>query len=238
MMRYFGRFLLKRICGPSDPAGPAVTGRSTAAEMRSLRLASCRGRRLSPASSRRFNSARSTLACLKAGLPLLRECLGAFHRVFGPAQRSREEGFETQPAGDDLARLFVEHGRHLHYLRMADGRSPSPCSGEGRVRGWAYTKRHETEPMRVKEARTASPTLGRKTLEMEPVRTTSPTRILPPRRPRALASQVSELSGLPMTSAAVAVATRCPFSSYTTPSSDRSSPLTGVSGPPSTMALA
>src|SRR5262249_38706627 len=77
----------------------------------------------------------------------------------------------------------------------------------------AHTKRHDTDPMRVKLARTASPALGRNTLAIEPVSTMSRAQKRPPRRPRALASQASEFSGLPITSAAAAVAIRWPFSS-------------------------
>src|SRR6266542_3877472 len=115
---------------------------------------------------------------------------------------------------------------------------PLPSTERARVRGKLhYTKRQETLPNRVNEARAESPAFGRSTLEMEPVSTTSRALRLRPMRPRVLASHASELSGFPMTSAAVFVAAIWPFCSKTTPSSERSSPLTEESGRPSTIAL-
>src|SRR5262249_4518034 len=70
-----------------------------------------------------------------------------------------------------------------------------------------YTNRQLTEPSRVKDARTESPALGRRTLQMDPLMTTSPAESPRPIRPRLFASQASEFRGWPRTSAAVFVAT-------------------------------
>src|SRR5207302_3773372 len=102
----------------------------------------------------------------------------------------------------------------------------------------AHTNRTETEPRRVYVARTVSPALGRSSFDTDPVMTMSPARSPSPRAPRWLATQASELSGLPMTSAAVFVAAIAPLCSYTSPSRARSRPVIGVSAPPSTMATA
>src|SRR5580704_572337 len=150
--------------------------------------------------------------------------------------------------GEEHVRAAAIGDRHQHRRRdqvAAVERHPWTAAQRGveapadrlELHPAGHTKRQETLPSRVKEARTDWPALGRSTFEIEPVRTRSPARSPRPIPPSVLAAHASETSGLPSTSAAVWVATIWPSSSRTTPSSARSMPLTGVSGRPSTMAL-
>src|SRR5262249_24671882 len=70
-----------------------------------------------------------------------------------------------------------------------------------------------TEPSRVNVARTLSAAFTLRIFDTDPVITTSPARSPSPRAPRWLAIHTSELSGLPITSNAVLVATTTPLCS-------------------------
>src|SRR5262249_58027598 len=86
--------------GPPVTPGPAVIGSRTAAEIRSLRLASRRGRRASAESRVRLSSARSTLSGLEVGLPLLGKGLWTLDGIFRAAKRPGQEGLEAESVGE------------------------------------------------------------------------------------------------------------------------------------------
>src|SRR4029453_16757073 len=150
---------------------------------------------------------------------------------------------------EDQVGLAAIHDGHQHRgANQRPGRydAPGPVhqtrSGARRQRlgvdcrslppGTHQTKRAETAPRRVNLARTVSPAFGRRSADTGPVMTRSPALSESPRAPRWLAIQASELSGFPITSAAVSVAMIRPRCSHTSPSRAKSRPATGASAPP------